>query len=406
MKILFFLLLFLSSIFANILQNAIDNAKPYSIIKLPNGTYEGNIKINKPLTILGKGDNVIIDGQNIKNVIEIISSDVTLKNLIIKGSGTRIDRDDSAIKISNAKNILIDSCIIKEFLHAINAEMMENSTIKDNKIFSSEENIAQRGDALKFYYAKNNLILNNEISSVKDVKFSYSNNNIFKQNSVKESRYGLHLLMSHDNVIEENIFLANLTGLLVTGAKNTKVIKNSIKSSKGAASIAVLLKGVSNFSFSENIVSFNAKAFYIDAKHNEEEIKRFITNNTISYNIEAFHFHGALKYNLIKNNTIIGNIDDVVKSTRGNFSSKNIVEQNYWDHYSGFDSNNDNIGDTTYKMYSYADRLWHYNNKVKFFYASPIMSLLNFIFNLAPFVEPDLLLEDTKPIVELSNKDD
>ncbi len=52
-------------------------------------------------------------------------------------------------------------------------------------------------------------------------------------------------------------------------------------------------------------------------------------------------------------------------------------------------------------MFQYADRLWHYNNKVKFFYATPIISILNFILSLAPFVEPVLLLEDTKPIVEL-----
>lgn len=174
-----------------------------------------------------------------------------------------------------------------------------------------------------------------------------------------------------------------------------------IKSNIGRAGVGVLIKGVSNFIFKDNIVTFNSKAFYIDAKHNEESIKRFITNNEISYNMEAFHFHGAIKQNMIKNNTIIGNIDDVVKSVRGNTTSKNIVEENYWDHYSGFDRDNNNIGDTTYKMFQYADRLWHYNNKVKFFYATPIISILNFILSLAPFVEPVLLLEDTKPIVEL-----
>ena len=88
-------------------------------------------------------------------------------------------------------------------------------------------------------------------------------------------------------------------------------------------------------------------------------------------------------------------------TVKGNRTSQNIVEENYWDRYSGFDRNNDNIGDNSYKIFQYADQLWHYNHKVKFFYAAPVMSMLNFILNLAPFIEPVLLLEDKKPIVKL-----
>jgi nitrous oxidase accessory protein len=211
----------------------------------------------------------------------------------------------------------------------------------------------------------------------------------------------INIDLIYKNTIENNHFEFNSVGLIFAGSKDTTVINNTIKSSIGHAGIAVLIKGVSNFIFKENKVTFNSKAFYIDAKHNEEEIKRFITDNEISYNMEAFHFHGAIKQNMIKNNTIFGNIDDVVKSVRGNMTSENIVEGNYWDQYSGFDLNKDDIGDTTYKMFQYADRLWHYNNKIKFFYATPIISILNFILRIAPFVEPVLLLEDTKPRVSI-----
>jgi len=78
---------------------------------------------------------------------------------------------------------------------------------------------------------------------------------------------------------------------------------------------------------------------------------------------------------------------------------KNVVEQNYWDRYSGFDKDANNIGDTPHQIYQHADQLWHYNCKVKFFYASPIMTMLNFLSELAPFIEPILLIEDTKPLV-------
>ncbi len=403
MKRLLILLIFtISALNANLLQDAIDKASENSVLKLPNGVYKGNIKINKSISIIAKGKNVVIQGENKDTVIEINASNVTLKNLIIRGSGKRLENRDAAIKISNSKNSIIDSCTIEDSLYGIDTGMLTDSKIINNTISSKKlEDISLKGDALKLYYSNNNIIKNNLITASRDITLAYSNNNLFTQNHIEKSRFGIHVQNSHKNRFDENHFEFNSVGLIFEGAKDTEVVNNMIKSNIGRAGVGVLIKGVSNFIFKDNIVTFNSKAFYIDAKHNEESIKRFITNNEISYNMEAFHFHGAIKQNMIKNNTIIGNIDDVVKSVRGNTTSKNIVEENYWDHYSGFDRDNNNIGDTTYKMFQYADRLWHYNNKVKFFYATPIISILNFILSLAPFVEPVLLLEDTKPIVEL-----
>lgn len=404
MKRLLILLIFtISTLNANLLQEAINKAPANSVLKLPNGVYKGNITINKPITILAKGNKVIIQGENKDTVININASNVILKNLIIKGSGKRLENRDAAIKISNSKNSTIDSCTIEDSLYGIDAGMLTNSKIMNNTISSKNlEDISLKGDALKLYYSNNNTIQNNFITASRDITLAYSHDNIFTQNHIEKSRFGIHVQNSHRNIFDENHFEFNSVGIIFGGAKDTKVINNMIKSSIGRAGVGVLIKGVSNFIFKDNTVTFNSKAFYIDAKHNEENIKRFITNNEISYNMEAFHFHGAIKQNLIKNNTIVGNIDDVVKSVRGNRTSKNIVEENYWDHYSGFDRDGNNIGDTTYKIFQYADRLWHYNNKIKFFYATPIISILNFILNLAPFVEPVLLLEDTKPTVELN----
>ena len=402
MRAIFILLITTFSIvYANLLQEAINKAPRHSTLKLPNGIYKGNIIINKPLSIIAKGDNVVIQGNNKNTIIQITASNVTLKNLTIQGSGERLENKDAAIKISNAKEVMIDSCTIQDSLYGIEMEMVTDSKISNNQISSKDFDISFKGDAMKLYYSHNNVIKNNYIFNVRDITVAYSNHNLLTQNHIEKSRFALVIDHSHHNTIYENHFALNSVGLMFTGAKDTTIEKNIIKSGLGEAAIGVLIKGVSNFEFKNNIVSYNSKAFYIDAKHNEEEIKRFITHNEISYNMEAFHFHGAIKHNLIKNNAIIGNIDDVVKSVRGNKTSKNIVEQNYWDHYSGFDKDNNNIGDTTYKIYQYADRVWHYNNKIKFFYATPIISILNFILNLAPFIEPVLLLEDTKPTVEL-----
>ena len=80
-----FFILFFNFSFANLLQDAINNAPEGSILKLPKGVYKGSIVIKKPITIVGKEDGVIIDGEGTGTVIEIDSPYVTLKNLTITG---------------------------------------------------------------------------------------------------------------------------------------------------------------------------------------------------------------------------------------------------------------------------------------------------------------------------------
>lgn len=394
--------LFVCVSFANTLQNAIDNAPEGSTLRLSAGTYPGKIVINKPVTIIGKEDGVIIQGDNEGKVIIINSSDVVLKNLTIAGSGNRMENLDSAIVIKKSKKCEISNCKILDSLYGIDMIMAEDCIISDNYITSKKNDISLRGDALKIWYSNNNIIKNNTIEASRDVTLTYSNNNIIKNNTFLHNRFALHISLSRQNLVKNNIYKYNSVGIMVMGTNNTQIVKNHIKSSKGAAGIGVVIKGVSDFLFKSNIVSFNAQGIYIDAQDKEQGMKRYIKFNEISYNGEAIHFHAAIKNNTITNNKIFGNIDDIVKDVRGNFTNSNVVQYNYWDRYAGFDTDDNNIGDTSHKMFQYADQLWHYNNKLKFFYAAPVMTLLNFLVNLAPFVEPVLLLEDTKPIVKMN----
>lgn len=398
-KLILFYFLFISVSFANTLQDAIDKAPSGSIVKLPAGIYFGKITINKPITIIGKDENVIIKGDNKGKIITINSSNVILKNLTITNSGSRMENLDSAIIMNKVTNCRIEDCKILDSLYGIDMIMVQNSVIANNYITSKKNDISLRGNALKLWYSNNNTIQNNIVDKSRDVTLTYSNHNLIQNNTFKNNRFALHISLSNNNIVKNNIFKYNSVGIMVMGTKDTKIIQNDIRSSMGAAGIGLVIKGISNFIFDGNLVRYNAQGIYIDTKDMELGMQRYITNNTISYNKEALHFHAAIKNNTITNNKIIGNIDDVVKDVRGNFTNSNIVEYNYWDRYSGFDRDNDNIGDTTHKMFQYADQLWHYNNKIKFFYAAPIMSILNFLVNLAPFVEPVLLLEDVKPVV-------
>lgn len=398
MKTFLLFLIFISTLLANPLQDAIDKASSGAIIKLQDGLYEGNIIIDKPLTILGMGEHVHIKGRAEGSVVTITSSSVTLRNLIITDSGQNMQKIDAGIALAQVRNCNIIHCTLFDVLYGIDMNMVENSTIEANDVTVTKDEISLRGNGLKMYYSNFNRVAKNRIHDSRDVTLNYSHHNLFEQNSFTNNRFATHLEMSNSNIFVKNSYKYNSVAMMFMGAKDTQVIANEILSSRGAAGIGVMIGGVANFVFKENLVRYNAKALYIQGQEKALGMKRYILNNDISYNMEAFHFHASIKDNTIKGNNIYANIDDVVKDVGGNFDASNVVEYNYWDRYDGFDANNDGVGDTPYRVYQYGDLLWHENNKIKFFYAAPVMSLLNFLLKLAPFMEPNMIMQDSKPI--------
>ncbi|MCD6191590.1 MAG: nitrous oxide reductase family maturation protein NosD [Sulfurimonas sp.] len=395
-------LLLLSSLLnAGILQEAIDNAPVGSILKLPAGVYKGNIVINKPLTILGKEDGVVIDGENKGTVIKITSSYVTLKNLKIINSGELHHQLDAAITVEKAKQCEISDCIIEDCLFGIDLQMVNNSIISNNYITSKDVDLGLRGDGLRLWYSNDNVVKKNSLIKSRDMVVWYSHGNLIEENYAEYCRYSLHFMYAGKNMVKNNTYKFNSVGIFFMYSQDTIATGNVIQSSIGATGMGIGLKDVSNFTIKDNTVIYCAQGLYIDRSPFEPGTNNWITGNKVLYNSEAMHFHSLSENNIIKDNTIMGNIEDIVNDSRGSKTNENEIVGNYWDNYIGFDRDGDNIGDTPHKVFQYADQLWIYNPNVKFFYGSPVISLLNFLAKLAPFTKPIFLLEDEKPKVRI-----
>ncbi|WP_108062773.1 nitrous oxide reductase family maturation protein NosD [Poseidonibacter lekithochrous] len=386
----------------NVLQNAIDNAPEGSILKLPAGVYKGKIVINKPLAIIGSTEGeVIIDGEGEGTVIIVNSSYVTIKNLTITNSGDRHDKLDAAIKLEKVKQCEISNNVIKDTLFGIDLSMVKNSIVSHNKISSKDIELGLRGDGLRLWYSHNNKVFKNSLIKSRDMVVWYSHGNEISENYGEQNRYSLHFMYAGKNIVKNNTYKMNSVGIFFMYSKDTIATGNTIQSSLGNTGMGIGLKDVSNFTLKDNTVLYCAQGIYIDRSPFEPDTKNWIEDNQILYNSEAIHFHSLSENNILKGNTILGNIEDIVNDSRGAHTYKNEIVGNYWDNYEGFDRDADNIGDTSHKVYQYADQLWVYNKDVKFFYGSPVISLLNFLAKLAPFSEPIFLIEDKQPKLKL-----
>ena len=401
LRIITLCLFLLNLLSANLLQEAIDNAPEGSILKLPKGVYKGSIIINKPLSIIGKEDGVIIDGGGTGTVIQITSSYVTLKNLTITGSGDRHDLLDSAIKINNSKQSEISNCTIKDSLFGIDITMTSNSIFSNNYITSKDLELGVRGDGLRLWYSNDNIVSNNKLVKSRDMVVWYSHGNTIENNYGEQNRYSLHFMHAGKNIVKNNTYKLNSVGIFFMYTKDTIATGNKVQSSLGATGMGIGLKDVSNMTLKDNTIIYCAQGIYIDRSPYEPDTKNWLEDNKILYNSEAIHFHSVSENNVIKSNTILGNIEDIINDSRGSKTDLNEISGNYWDNYEGFDKNADNIGDTPHKVYQYADQLWVYNSNIKFFYGSPVIALLNFLAKLAPFTQPIFLMSDKAPKLKM-----
>jgi nitrous oxidase accessory protein len=385
------------------LQDYIDNANEGSIIRLKAGTYKGNIVISKPISLVGVEEGVILDGLGVGSVVTIRSSYVTLKNLTIQNSGERADILDAAVNINGdtttgaLKQCEVSGCRILDSLLGINMEIVNNSLIENNFITSKNYDLGLRGDGVRLWYSNDNIIRKNHLYRSRDMVVWYSHGNTIEENLGEYGRYSLHFMYAGKNYVRNNTYQHNSVGIFFMYSNDTIATGNLVKSAVGATGIGIGLKDATNFVIEDNTIVYNSQGMYIDRSPFEPDMNNWIRNNKIMYNAEALHFHSLCENSIITGNTIVGNIEDVVNDSRSEKDFNNEFSMNFWDNYEGFDRNRDGYGDNTYRLYQYADKLWTYNPSVKFFYGSPVLSLLNFLSKLAPFSEPIFLLEDKQP---------
>lgn len=401
-KTLLFLLVCSLSADTNILQNAIDSAPAGSVLKLSSGIYKGNININKPISIIGKEDGVIIEGELRGNTVTIKSSHVKLKNLTVTNSGNRPDSMDCAVFINNANHIDIDDCTVKNSLFGIFMDNVHNSTLQNSTIYSNGEALGLRGDALRLWFSHNNTIRNNSFIKSRDIVLMRSNNNTLENNYINECRYALFAQHSKNILINDNRVKDSAVGVFLEASRDINVTNNSVKGHHGShTSLGILLKAASNIHVEKNIVAECNQALYIDNSPKIRDTKNKILENKIIYSTRGLDFKNYSVKNIVKRNEIFGNMDNIMSDSRSGLTNKNDIEENYWDDYEGFDKNGDNIGDTVYKKHLYLDALLHTNKDLGFFYGSVTLSMLEFLLKIAPFIEPLFIAEDKKPIFKI-----
>jgi parallel beta-helix repeat protein len=191
------------------------------------------------------------------------------------------------------------------------------------------------------------IITNNEDG----IGLASSNYNIITYNTLSNNDDGVRLVSSEFNTITENYIPNNDNGIsLVDSSNNNNIFANNISFSTAG--------GICLLRSSDNTISWNncsSNNNYGIRLSGSTCINNVINSNSILNNdnkgIYIWNYHGGMPNdNVIFHNYFINNTPNTYDECTNFWYNTTLQEGNYYDDYTGTDSDGDGIGDTPYDI--------------------------------------------------------
>ncbi|GHH97998.1 nitrous oxide reductase family maturation protein NosD [Neobacillus kokaensis] len=357
------------------LQAMIDSMKEGAVLKLEDKTYEGNIVIDKPLTLIG-AKHTVIKGDGTGNVISVRAPRVKLKYLTVTGSSMNRNSSEeyAAIKVYTNNN-LIEHITVRRSFHGIYLSKAHHNIVRYTNIKGiGKGEIAAQGNGLHIFYAKNNLLSHNTIEGTRDgMFFDYANKNKSYDNNISNTRYGLHYMYSDGNTFKRNIFTMNTGGAAVMNSNNLTLEDNQFIVNYGNQSFGLLLLQANDNHIENNLFYMNQRGLYID-----QATRNLVKNNRIIQNQIGIELWASSQAQVFTLNRISDNTIPAV-TIGGNGERNDWSKAGFGNDWSSAfpltDLNQDDIGDFPITYYSSLHQLIEDQELTNLFLKSTAISI-------------------------------
>ena len=368
-------------------------ASEFDTLLIKKGTYkEFNIRIDKPLTLLGE-NYPVIDGEDQGEIIRIVSDNVTIDGLFIINVGTSYTTDYAAIRVVKSENFLIQNVVLEKLFFGIYLEKSNNGKVYNNKIIGDAVDEYNSGNGIQLWYSHNVEVDRNIVQGVRDgIYLEFSDKVIINNNSSTNNlRFGLHFMFSNDDVYTNNTFENNGAGVAVMFSKRIKMIGNIFRKNWGTAAFGMLLKEINDAEISGNTFEENTIGINIEGSN-----RILYKNNDFIKNGWAVKVLGACYANTFTQNNFLYNSFDISYNSRLN---DNVFNQNYWSDYTGYDLDKNGVGDVPYRPVKLFSYIVNKTPETIVLLRSLFMDIIDFSEKVSPVFTPDNLL-DANPLMK------
>ena len=383
------------------LAGAIAAAEAGSVVRIPEGTYAGPIRIDKPLTLVGDG-RVVIDGGGGGDVLTIGAPDVTIRGLILRNTGKSLDKENAGVTGTWPRASILD-CRFEDVLFGIYLKEAPDSVIRGNHITSKDLDIARRGDGIRLWQSPRAIVEDNVVTRSRDVVMWFSDAVQLRRNRISHGRYGLHFMYSDGNILEDNHLEYNSVGAFLMYSLDLTLRRNVFANNRGPSGYGIGLKDMDGLIAEDNVFVGNRVGIHLDNSPSRVDVMHDYHRNVIAYNDVGIAFMPSVSRNDFTENTMLDNIEQVAILGQGTFEGNRFTVDgvgNYWSDYRGFDLDRDGIGDVEYKAEGLFEDLMDREPKLRMFLFSPAQRAIEMAARAFPIVTPRPKMIDTAPLME------
>jgi len=389
------------------LQRRIDAATPNSVVEVAAGTYNGALRIDKPLRVVGV-DRPVIVGTGVGSVVTIEGEGVTFEGFVVRNSGRAVSEEAAGIKVAGSRHVIRDN-VVEDVYFGVHLSSGGDNVVAGNHISPGENHGARPGHAISLWNQTGVHVADNRIREARDgIYMTFADDVLAENNDIRGSRYGIHSMYSENSRFVGNHLEGNLLGGALMYSDGLQMRCNTIlRNRQGATAYGLLLKDIDSLLVENNFIVGNRVGIYADSTPVGRDKQAVVRNNIIAGNDAALALQGTVRLTFYEN-LVTSNLTDV-RAEGGRLSAENVWSVNgrgnYWDSYRGYDADADGVGDIPYRYELVMNELMRRSPAARAFVYTPASLVLERAARLFPVYRPEPLLIDQHPLMSAHDPD-
>lgn len=364
-------------------------------IELAAGVHHGDLVVRRPLAVRGAA-GAVLEGSGGSTVVTVDANDVTVENLVLRGSGRRHTTEDAGVKVTGERN-RIAGLQIEDSLFGVALNACRHCVVERVKVIGFGDDAELRGDGIKLWESHDSVVRDTEVDHARDMVVWYTRRATLDGVVVTRSRYGAHFMYAHDCAVRGSRFERNVVGVFVMYSLRLRVEDNVLAGARGAAGMGLGFKDSDAVEVSGNWLVANTTGTYLDNTPRTPSERVTFARNFFALNDVALSIHSSEKGVAFTGNDF-GSNATMVEVDGGGDALGLEMRGNHYSDYEGYDLDRDGVGDVAYEVKALSSELTESHPALKLFNGTAAMALVDTVARAVPVLASRKLLVDPAPL--------